>query len=77
MLQQSGMNVEILPGFPININELKVALHVRVNFRELYREHLGMTFRRESKFWLAGSLRSLLRALELRELSEYEVYVYT
>jgi len=56
---------------------LKVALHVRVNFRESYQEHPVMMFRNVSKFWLAGSLRSLLRTPELRELSEYEVYVYT
>jgi len=54
-----------------------VGLHIRVNFHESYREHLAMTFKRESKSWLAGSLRSLLRAPELRELSEYEVSVYT
>ena len=58
-------------------SKVKVALHVRVNFRESYREHLATTFRRESKSWLAGSLRSLLRASELRDLSEYEVPVYT
>jgi hypothetical protein len=56
---------------------VKVGLHVRVNFRESYREHLAMACRRESKSWLAGSLRSLLRAPELRDLSEYEVSVYT
>ena len=50
---------------------------MRVNFRESYREHLAMTFRRESKSWLVGSLRSLLRAPELRDLSEYKVSVYT
>jgi len=44
---------------------LKVGLHVRVNFCESYREHLATTFRCESKSWLAGSLRSLLRAPEL------------
>jgi hypothetical protein len=56
---------------------VKAGLHVRVNFRESYREHLATTFRRESKSWLAGSLRSLLRAPKLRDLSEYEVFVYT
>jgi hypothetical protein len=44
---------------------LKAGLRVRVNFRESYREHLATTFKRESKCWLAGSLRSLLRAPEL------------
>jgi len=56
---------------------IKAGLHVRVNFRECYQERLATTFRRESKSWLAGSLRSLLRAPELRDLSEYEVSVYT
>ena len=56
---------------------LRLGLHVRVNFHEPYREHLATTFRRESKSWLAGFLRSLLRAPELRDLSEYEVSVYT
>jgi hypothetical protein len=45
---------------------VRLGLHVRVNFRQ----HLA-------KSWLAGSLRSLLRAPELRDLSEYEVSVYT
>ena len=58
------------------MDDLKVGLHMTVNFRESYREYL-VTFRRESKSWLAGSLRSLLRAPELRDLSEYEVSVYT
>jgi hypothetical protein len=56
---------------------LKAGLHVRANFRESYREQVATTFRRESKFWLAGSPRSLLRAPELQDLSEYEVSVYT
>ena len=56
---------------------VRLGLHVRVNFRESYREHLATTFRRESKSWLAGSLRSLLRTPELRDLSEYEASVYT
>jgi len=59
------------------LNAVKVGLHVRVNSRESYREHLATTFRRESKSWLSGSLRSLLRTPELRDLSEYEVSVYT
>ena len=46
--------------------KLKVALHARVNYRESYREHLATKFRHESKSWLAGSLRSLLRVPELR-----------
>ena len=57
--------------------DVKTGLHVRVNFRESYREHLATTFRRESKSWLAGCLRSLLRTPELRDLSEHEVSVYT
>jgi hypothetical protein len=56
---------------------LKAGLHVRVNCRESYREHLATTFARESKSWLVGSLQSLLRAPELRDLSQYEVPVYT
>ena len=56
---------------------LKAGLHVRVNYRESCREHLAKAFRRESKSSLAGSLRSLLRASELRDLSEYEVSLYT
>jgi hypothetical protein len=57
--------------------KLKVALHARVNYRESYREHLATKFRHESKSWLAGSLRSLLRVPELRDLSEHKVSVYT
>ena len=56
---------------------LKAGLYLRVNFWESYREHLSTTFRRDSKSWLARSLRLLLRAPELRDLSEYEVSVYT
>ena len=48
--------------YSLRQTKVKVALHVRVNFRESYREHLATTFRRESKSWLADSLRSLLRA---------------
>jgi len=47
---------------------LKAGLHGRVNFRESYREHL-VAFSCESKSWLVGSLRSLLRTMELRDLS--------
>jgi len=61
----------------MHVTVLKVALHVRVNFRESYREHLATTFRRESKSWLVGSLRLLLTTPELRDLSEYKVSVYT
>ena len=56
---------------------LRVALNVRLNFRESYQEHLATTYRCESKYWLVGSLRSLLRAPEMRDLSEYKVSVYT
>ena len=55
---------------------LKVPLHMRVNYRKSYREHLATMFRRESKSWLAGSLLPLLRAQELRELSENEICLY-
>ena len=55
--------------------DLKVALHVRVNFRESYREYLATMFRRESKYWRAGSLRELLRAPGLPDLSEHEFFV--
>jgi len=51
-------------------------IHVRVNFHESYREYLATTFRRESKSCLAGSLRSLLRAPELRDLSVPSFHIY-
>ena len=64
-------------GDSLNSSTVKVALRVRVNSRESSREHLAKTFRRESKSWLAGSLRSLLRAPGLRDLSDYELSVYS
>ena len=68
----------LLPSVcPFELTSVRVALHVRVNFCKSYREHLATTFRRESKSWLVGSLRSLLRVPELRDLSEYKVSVYT
>jgi hypothetical protein len=72
----SGNIATLPPNYNGPGGGLKVGLHVRVNFRESYREHLAMTFRRESESWPSGSLRSLLRAPELRDLSEYEVYIY-
>jgi hypothetical protein len=50
---------------------LRLGLHVRVNFRECYRKHLVTTFTRESKSWLADSLRSLLRVPELAREQEH------
>jgi hypothetical protein len=41
------------------VARVKVALHMRVNFREFYREYLATMLKRESKCWLAGSLREL------------------
>ena len=41
------------------VARVKVALHVRVNFRESCREYLATMLQRESKCWRAGSLREL------------------
>jgi hypothetical protein len=41
------------------VARVNVALHLRVNFREPYREYLAAMLQRESKCWRAGSLREL------------------
>jgi hypothetical protein len=40
---------------------IRVGLHVRVNFRESYREHLATTFRRESRSEEFTNIQPLIR----------------
>jgi len=39
------------------VAQVKAALHVRVNFREFYREYIATMLKHESKSWRVGSLQ--------------------